>query len=100
MSTRYALRLSFLTISLKRQADYERQKGVKKSITKQENNMNDQFTTIASFLAEAGPADLASLTFDDICRRHGASPRRMNLLFYDNFGMSGDEAIMQLTDCI
>ena len=60
--------------------------------------MNDKFTAIASFLAEAGPADLASLTFDDLCRRHGASPRRMNLIFYDNFGMSGDEVIAQVRD--
>ena len=61
--------------------------------------MTDQFTSIASFLAEADLDDLASLTFDEICRRSGASSRRMNNLFYDNFGMSGDEIIADLTDC-
>ena len=58
--------------------------------------MNDKFTAIASFLAEADPADLTSLTFDQICHRHGVSPRRMNLLFYDNFGMCGDDVVAQL----
>ena len=58
--------------------------------------MTDQFTSIASFLAEADLADLASLTFDEICRRSGASPHRMNNLFYDNFGMSGDEIVCHI----
>ena len=62
-------------------------------------NMKDQFTTIATFLSEADPADLASMTFNDLCRRHGASPRCMNNLFYDRFGMSGDEIIFRLTVC-
>ena len=68
-------------------------------LCQKQNNMNDQFTAIASFLAEADPADLASLTFNDLCHRHGASSRRMNNLFYDHFGMSGDEIIFQLTVC-
>lgn len=61
--------------------------------------MTDKFTTIASFLAETDPSDLASLSFDDLCRRHGTSSRRMNNLFYDNFGMSGDEVMAHLAEC-
>ena len=60
--------------------------------------MTDKFTAITAILAEADPVELASLTFEDLCRRHGADYRRMNLLFYDNFGISGDEIIAQLTD--
>lgn len=58
--------------------------------------MKSQFETIVTYLLEADRAVLKTLTFDSLCRRHGASPRRMNLIFYDNFGMSGDEVIAQL----
>ena len=61
--------------------------------------MTNNFFAIAAFLAEADPAELAFLTFDEICRKHAACPRRMNLLFYDNFGMCGDGIIARLTDC-
>ncbi len=64
-----------------------------------QTNMTDQFTTIATFLSDADPADLVSMTFNDLCRRHGASPRCMNNIFYDHFGMSGDEVIAQLVSC-
>ena len=35
-------------------------------LCQKQNNMNDQFAAIASFLAEADPADLATLTFNDL----------------------------------
>ena len=58
--------------------------------------MKNNFFAIAAFLAEADPAELAFLTFDEICRKHAACPRRMNLLFYDNFYLNFQSAHLEL----
>lgn len=55
--------------------------------------MTDSFFTIAAFLAEADTSCLAALAFDDICSLQGADSRRLNMLFHDHFGMSGDEVM-------
>ena len=60
--------------------------------------MTDKFIAITAFLSEADAADLAYLTFDNLCRRHGADARRMDWLFYETFGISGDEILSQFAD--
>ena len=52
-------------------------------------NQSQKFELICGVLAETDWNVHFTVTFDDVCRRYGADPRRMDNMFYDRFGMSG-----------
>lgn len=58
-------------------------------------NQSQKFELICGVLAETDWNVHFTVTFDDVCRRYGADPRRMDNMFYDRFGMSGEEMIEQ-----
>lgn len=55
--------------------------------------MNSRFKQVCIRLLAADHDVLGSIDFDSICVECGADPKRLNNMFYDIFGMSGDELI-------
>ena len=58
--------------------------------------MLTRFQSLCSFLADADPLELSSVTFEDLCRSYHADPVMVDRTFYSVFGMSGDEIMQQL----
>lgn len=57
--------------------------------------MLTKFQSLCSFLADADPQDLMSVSFDDVCRRFHVNPINVDCALYSVFGMCGDEIIRQ-----
>ena len=55
--------------------------------------MNHKFKQICARLASADPGIIGSLDFESICEEYGAEPKLIDNMFYDTFGMSGEELI-------
>ena len=55
--------------------------------------MLTKLQSLCTFLADADPQDLRSVSFEDVCRRFYADPISVDRAFYSVFGMCGDEII-------
>ena len=56
-------------------------------------DIEKKFDRLAQMLEEAGPAELASVDFRQICRMLDVRQKDMDRYIYDNFGVSGDEIL-------
>ena len=58
-------------------------------------DMKNEFNAIVAVLSETDWNVSFTVTFADVCRSFDVDPVRMDRMFYDTFGMSGDEMLEQ-----